>query len=89
MQGVAKQGGVGGAHVQQGPQVPLGLGQVQLGEVHQDSALNDQELDEQQAVVTTHRLHRQLCFCGLQGRPNCGSALGVPLGSAATESVCW
>lgn len=89
MQGMAKQGGVGGAHVQQDPQVPLGLGQVQLGEVHQDSALNDQELDEQQAVVMTHCLQGQVCFCGLQGRAEPQFALGVPLRSAVAEFVCW
>lgn len=68
VQGLAKQGGVGGTHVQQEQDVRLGRSQVQLGQVHQARPLNEHELDEQQGVVVTHRLQGQVGFCALQGR---------------------
>lgn len=58
--GLAQQSRVVGAQVQQHAQVPLSMLQLHLSHVHHGSSLNDEELDEQQAVVLAHRLKGKL-----------------------------
>lgn len=54
--GLAQQSRVVGAQLQQHTQVPLSMLQLHLSHVHHGGPLDDEELDEQQAVVVAYCL---------------------------------
>lgn len=54
-----------GAQLQQHSQVPLSALQIQLSDVHHGSPFNDEELDEQQAVVVAQCLKGKLTLVTL------------------------